>query len=161
MTGPYIEPLTSSAYDETAKMIARLLHEIEAKTNQHVFDTTPHELRANLQKLHAAGLYFVLLARTAPEGEIIGVITMYESFALYAKGSYGTIAELYVKPPWRSMGAGATLLEAGRRFAATKGWSRIEVTTPPIESFARTLYFYERNGFTISGGRKLKAGVPN
>jgi len=45
---------------------------------------------------------------------------------------------------------------AARAFGASKGWTRLEVTTPPLPAFERTLAFYEREGFAITGGRKLK-----
>jgi hypothetical protein len=31
------------------------------------------------------------------------------------------------------------------------------VTTPPLPQFDRTLAFYAKQGFAITGGRKLKA----
>ena len=43
-----------------------------------------------------------------------------------------------------------------KAFGATRGWTPLEVTTPPLPELARTLAFYEREGFAISGGRKLK-----
>jgi len=36
------------------------------------------------------------------------------------------------------------------------GWTRLEVTTPPLPQFDKTLAFYTREGFSITGGRKLK-----
>ena len=36
---------------------------------------------------------------------------------------------------------------------------RLEVTTPPLPEFERTLSFYETNNFEISGGRKLKTDI--
>ena len=50
-------------------------------------------------------------------------------------------------------------MEAAASFAFEKGWSRIEVTTPPLPEFGRTLRFYEANGFSVTGGRKLKRDV--
>jgi hypothetical protein len=41
-----------------------------------------------------------------------------------------------------------------------KGWRRLEVTTPPLPQFDRTLALYQRDGFSISGGRKLKLELP-
>ena len=40
--------------------------------------------------------------------------------------------------------------------STSRGWTRLEVTTPPLPQFDRTLAFYEREGFAISGGCKLK-----
>jgi hypothetical protein len=47
-----------------------------------------------------------------------------------------------------------------RRLGQSKGWRRIEVTTPPLPQFDRTLAFYRREGFDIPGGRKLKLEWP-
>jgi hypothetical protein len=33
------------------------------------------------------------------------------------------------------------------------------VTTPPLPPFEKTLAFYEREGFAIAGGRKLKVAL--
>ena len=44
-----------------------------------------------------------------------------------------------------------------RAHGRQQGWSRIDVTIPPLPAFARTLGFDEREGFSISGGRKLCA----
>jgi hypothetical protein len=41
-------------------------------------------------------------------------------------------------------------------FGKARGWKRLEVTTPPLPQFEKTLAFYEREGFAITGGRKLK-----
>ncbi|HTJ96602.1 MAG TPA: GNAT family N-acetyltransferase, partial [Rhodocyclaceae bacterium] len=64
--------------------------------------------------------------------------------------------EFYVGPAWRSQGVGAQLLAALKTYAAGCGWTRIELTTPPLPQFNRALAFYTREGFSISGGRKLK-----
>jgi GNAT superfamily N-acetyltransferase len=51
---------------------------------------------------------------------------------------------------------GSALLAAAREHGRRQGWSRLEVTTPPLPAFSRTLGFYEREGFAVSGGRKLR-----
>ena len=58
------------------------------------------------------------------------------------------------------MGVGAALLAQARRLGQLRGWRRLEVTTPPLPEFDRTLAFYQREGFSISGGRKLKLALP-
>ena len=89
----------------------------------------------------------------------VGFISMYESYALYSEGAYGTIPELYIKPEYRSLNIGKDLLSKAKEFAGIKKWKRLEVTTPPLPEFDRTLSFYESNSFEISGGRKLKADI--
>lgn len=41
-------------------------------------------------------------------------------------------------------------------FGAARGRKRLEVTTPPLPQFQSALEFYEREGFAVTGGRKLK-----
>jgi GNAT superfamily N-acetyltransferase len=50
-------------------------------------------------------------------------------------------------------------LEKAVEFADKRDWKRIEVTTPPLPEFERTLNFYQKNGFEISGGKKLKIDI--
>jgi hypothetical protein len=52
------------------------------------------------------------------------------------------------------------LLSEAKRLGQEKGWTRLEVITPPLPQFDRTMAFYEREGFSISGGRKLKLELP-
>jgi hypothetical protein len=51
---------------------------------------------------------------------------------------------------------GLRLVSEAKAFGSSRGWSSLEVTTPPLPQFDRTLAFYEREGFSIAGGRKLK-----
>lgn len=99
--------------------------------------------------------YFVFVAKNL-HSEPIGFITLCESHALYAEGTFGIIPELYVRPEYRSQGVGLSLVEQAETFGCTRGWKRLEVTSPPLPEFDKTLAFYEREGFSISGGRKLK-----
>lgn len=86
------------------------------------------------------------------DGDAVGVLTIVESLALYAGGRIGVINELYVVPPYRSEGVGKMLLDAAKDLASERGWQRLEVTTPG-EQYAKTLRFYEREGFMPIGPR--------
>lgn len=99
--------------------------------------------------------YFVFFAKNGHEHPI-GFIALYESHVLYAEGAFGTIPELYVRPAFRSQDVGLRLIEQTKDFGLSRGWTRLEVTTPPLPQFDKTLAFYERQGFAITGGRKLK-----
>lgn len=46
----------------------------------------------------------------------VGFIALYESYALYAEGAFGTIPEFYVRPPYRSKQLGLELLSPGKIF---------------------------------------------
>ncbi len=137
-----------------AALVGELLHEIMAAVSDKVFNFHLADTEARAVAWLRDGLYSVLLAH---DGRVpIGFLALYQSYALYTEGVYGTIPEFYVRPAHRSNGVGAALLEQARRLGQSRGWRRLEVTTPPLPEFDRTLAFYRREGFSISGGRKLK-----
>ncbi|HTL63335.1 MAG TPA: GNAT family N-acetyltransferase [Nitrospira sp.] len=142
-----------------ADMVGELLREIMTVIGSNVFSFDSGETENRLRTWLGNGTYTVFVAH-GDRNEVMGFLALYESHALYAQGAFGTIPELYVRPAFRSQGVGAGLLAEARQFAASKGWTRLEVTTPPLPQFQRTLTFYERHNFSISGGRKMKADVP-
>ncbi|MEQ1793815.1 MAG: GNAT family N-acetyltransferase [Nitrospira sp.] len=137
-----------------AMLVGELLHEIMAAVKAKAFNFHQAETEARAAAWLRDGLYSVLLA--CDGGMPIGFLALYQSYALYTEGVYGTIPEFYVRSAYRSQGVGALLLEQARRLGQSRGWRRLEVTTPPLPEFDRTLAFYQREGFSISGGRKLK-----
>jgi len=139
-----------------AKLVGELLHEIETATGSKVFsfDSAGTETRARTWLIN--GTYIVFVAYSDNSKEVLGFLAIYESVGLYAQGAFGTIPELYVRPAFRSQGVGARLLAEARQFAKSRQWTRLEVTTPPLPQFDRTLAFYERHNFSVSGGRKLR-----
>ncbi len=141
-----------------ATLVGELLHEIMAAVSDKVFNFHQADTEARAAAWLRDGLYSVLLAH---DGDVpIGFLALYQSYALYTEGVYGTIPEFYVRPAHRSKGVGKALLEQARRLGQSRGWRRLEVTTPPLPEFDRTLAFYQREGFSISGGRKLKLELP-
>ena len=138
-------------------MTGELLQEIINKINIKAFNFNQDETRKRAEELISKELYFVFIAKD--KNKSIGFISIYESYALYAEGAYGTIPELYIKPEYRSLNIGKLLLEKAKEFSISKNWKRLEVTTPPLPQFDRTLSFYENNSFEIAGGRKLKADI--
>ena len=138
-----------------AVMVGGLLDEIMSATGSHAFNFNLEETTARLKGFIEQGRYFVLKAHDGV-GVVAGFVALYESYALYAEGVYGTIPELYVRPEFRSLGIGRRLVEGAKAYGVERGWARIEVTTPPLPEFDRTLAFYEREGFAVSGGRKLR-----
>lgn len=141
-----------------ATLVGELLHEIMAAVSDKVFNFHHADTEARASAWLRDGCYSVLLAREG--GVPIGFLALYQSYALYTEGIYGTIPEFYVRPTHRSKGVGTALLKLARRLGQSRGWRRLEVTTPPLPQFDRTLAFYQREGFSISGGRKLKLELP-
>ncbi len=140
---------------EVAAMVGELLAEIMHAIGEQSFNFDLADTTARLADFIENAKYFVFVARD-DEGGAVGFVTLYEGYALYAEGALGTIPELYIRPPYRSQRVGLRLLAAAKAFGAARGWRRLEVTTPPLPQFAKTLAFYEREGFAITGGRKLK-----
>ena len=142
-----------------AQMVGELLREIMAMVGTKAFGFHQEETEARARSWMTNGKYSVLLARDGVQPEPLGFLALYESYALYAEGSFGAIPELFVRPAHRSSGVGTALLTETKRIGRLKGWTRLEVTTPPLPQFDRTLAFYQQQGFSISGGRKLKVDL--
>lgn len=144
--------------DTVATLVGELLQEIMVAVKDPVFVFHHDDTVARASSWLKDDLYTVLLAyeRSAP----VGFLALYQSYALYTEGEYGTIPEFYVRPAYRSKGVGASLLEQARRLGHLRGWRRLEVTTPPLPQFDRTMAFYQREGFSLYGGRKLKLELP-
>ncbi len=154
-----ITAIKEDDYDDLVFMVGGLLHEIMDKINIKVFNFDPVATKRRAKYLISQGKYWVFIAKDLGSNRNAGFVSLYESYALYAEGAYGTIPELYVAPGYRSKHIGQQLIEEAVKFAEKKGWTRLEVTTPPLPQFDRTLTFYENNGFDISGGRKLKRDI--
>jgi GNAT superfamily N-acetyltransferase len=143
---------------EVAVMVGELLAEIMNAIGVQAFNFDLTDTTARLKDFLSHEKYFVFVARSMSLNPT-GFIALYESYALYAEGVFGTIPELYVRPAYRKNKLGYHLVSQAKSFGASRGWTRLEVTTPPLPQFDRTLAFYEREGFAISGGRKLKVAL--
>ena len=152
-------PIEKSDYLDLSLMVGELLNEIMVKIDHKAFNYNQIDTTKRIKEFIALEKYWVFIAKDTKSGENIGFVSLYESFALYAEGAYGTMPELYVRPNWRSKHIGHELLNKAGEFAKNKNWHRIEVTTPPLPEFDRTLEFYQRRGFEIAGGRKLKIDI--
>lgn len=151
----HIHAATATDVPEVAAMTGALLHEIMDATGDAAFHFDLAATVVRLQDFLAREKTFVFVARDNANHPL-GFIAIYEGHALYAEGAFGTIAELFVMPTHRGQQVGRELIGAARRLSSARHWTRLEVTTPPLPQFDKTLAFYEREGFAISGGRKLK-----
>ncbi|MDR1994249.1 N-acetyltransferase [Azonexus sp.] len=153
-----IQRATANDAQEIAIMVGELLAEIMNAIGVQAFNFDLAETASRLEDFLNREKYFVFVAR-GESGNPAGFIALYESYALYAEGAFGTIPELYVRPEYRTNGLGRRLVSQAKSFGTPRGWTRLEVTTPPLPQFDRTLAFYEREGFAISGGRKVKVSL--
>ncbi|MDF0644106.1 MAG: GNAT family N-acetyltransferase [Nitrospira sp.] len=143
-----------------AEMVGELLREITTTIGEAVFRFDHDATESRAQDWLTNRSYAVFLARNPEEVQTMGFLSVYESYGLYAGGRFGTIPEVYVRAAYRSRGVGAHLLREVKRYGETRGWTRLEVTTPPLPQFERTMKFYRSQGFQVSGGRKLKVDLP-
>lgn len=153
-----IHRATADDAQEVAGMVGELLAEIMNAIGVQAFNFDLDETTARLKDFLNQEKYFVFVARCGSLSPA-GFIALYESYALYAEGAFGTIPELYVRPAYRANKLGLQLVSQAKSFGASRGWKRLEVTTPPLPQFDRTLAFYEREGFAVTGGRKLKVAL--
>ncbi len=137
-------------------MVGELLSEIMQTISTPAFHFDLSETIARACSFMTRETYIVFVATDPATQAYLGFVACYEGCALYAEGVFGVIAELYVRPDFRSCGIGRELLKALKERAAARAWTRLEVTTPPLPEFARALRFYETEGFAVTGGRKLK-----
>lgn len=94
---------------EIAVMVGELLAEIMATIGNQAFNFDLAETTARLKDFLNREKYFVFVARDG-NNKPAGFIALYESFALYAEGAFGTIPELYVRPEFRSNKLGLRLV---------------------------------------------------
>lgn len=151
-----IRPTTPADAPEIARMVKALTDEIIEFVGQEHFDVDVQASAALSREWLERGAYAAYIALDDASGRVIGVATLCESRSLYAQGAFGIIQEFYVAPQWRSQEVGARLVEACVAHARAAGWKRLELTTPPLPEFARTVGFYKDNGFEATGGRKMK-----
>ena len=137
-----------------AGLTLELTDEIIQRTGAPLFDMQPAETLERCERYLREGLYHTVSAFEG--GRMIGIASLCQSHALYALGSFGIVQEFYVQPAYRSRGIGKRLLTRAVEFARARGWRRLELCTPPLPDFQPALEFYQREGFVITGGRKMK-----
>ena len=134
-----------------------LTEEICARTNAQHFDIDLERTIKRCEELLSAGHYAAIIA--CSERFPIAVATFTETYALYAGGKVGIIQEFFVSPKFKSTGVGSKLIGAVRDYGLKRGWSCMELCTPPLPEFERTLQFYKGNGLIPVGGRKMRLSI--
>lgn len=142
-----VEKLSLSEKEIVLDLVHKLLRELEGENDEFAGadkDKMLRELQQNEARFNA-------FAALNEHDETVGMLTLVETFAIYAGGNYGVIDEMYVAPEYRSQGVGKMLLAAAKAYGRQKNWLRIDVTAPPEEEWRRTVKFYEREGFVFTG----------
>ena len=111
------------------------------------------EYRATAARLLDGSVGFWALIAFADADKPVGLLTLSHCAAIYAGGSFGEIAELYVDPDYRSQRIAAKLVAAAIDFAKEQDWPRLEVGAPDLPRWQRTVDFYLKEGFVEVGPR--------
>lgn len=138
-------------------LVVQLTQEICDRTNARHFDIDLEGTVQRCEDLLRTGHYAAIIGLL--DNIPVAVSTISEIYALYAGGKMGVIQEFYVIPKFRSSGVGAMLIEQVKNYGQKHGWSCIELCTPPLPEFERTLSFYQKNGLVPVGGRKLRQNL--
>lgn len=145
---------TANDADVIGSLVVDLTAEICELTNVAHFDIDLSGTVERCKKLINDGHYAAIIA--THNDTAIAVVTMSETYALYAGGKIGVIQEFYVSPDFRASGLGSMLIEQVKTYGNKQEWSCLELCTPPLPEFERTLNFYQKNGLSAVGGRKMR-----
>jgi len=137
--------------------VVAITTEICERTNTKHFDIDLSTTVQRCRELLNNGHYAVIIG--FKEESPIAVATLTETYALYAGGKIGVVQEFYVSPEFRSAGVGSMLVEQIQSFAKEQNYSCIELCTPPLPEFERTLNFYIKTGLIPVGGRKMRQAL--
>jgi len=140
-----------------ANFVVKLTAEICQLTDTQHFDLNLSETTRRCQALIKDGHLSAIIG--FDNNTPVAVVTMTETYALYAEGKIGLIQEFYVCPEFRAIGVGSILIEQVRQHGIQRDWSCIELCTPPLPEFERTLQFYQSNGLNPVGGRKMRQSL--
>ncbi|WAR46071.1 GNAT family N-acetyltransferase [Methylomonas rapida] len=138
-------------------LVVQLTQEICARTHAQHFDIDLAGTVQCCEALLSAGHYAAIIGWS--DDIPVAVSTITETYALYAGGKIGVIQEFYVIPEFRCSGVGTLLIEQVRIYGQQRAWSCIELCTPPLPEFERTLSFYQHNGLIPVGGRKMRQNL--
>jgi GNAT superfamily N-acetyltransferase len=103
---------------------------------------------AYLREVRDSPRHEVLVARR-PEGEVLGLLTLFCRPALRLDGWIATVEELVVRQGFRERGVGSRLVQFLKGLAAERGWARVEVAVARRREAHRREFFFTR-GFVAA-----------
>ncbi|MCI2283952.1 GNAT family N-acetyltransferase [Colwellia sp. MSW7] len=137
-------------------LVVDLTNEICKLTKAQHFDISLSSTIKRCRELIRDGHYVAIIGEY--HNNPVAVVTFTEAYALYG-GKIGVIQEFYVSPEFRASGVGSMLIEQVKKYGKQNDWSCIELCTPPLPEFERTLNFYQKNGLIPVGGRKMRQAL--
>lgn len=151
-----IEVAQEHEIDIVLRVIEELLAEL-GEERQEFSRVDREKLRVDIRRnlgtepgSQSGSARFLALLAKDESGAVIGVLTLSQSFAVYAGGEYGVIDEMFVRPAYRRQGIGRRLVDEAVAIAQQRGWFRLDVTGPE-DGGRRASRFYEKLGFEFTG----------
>ena len=138
-------------------LVVDLTNEICELTKAQHFDINLNSTIERCRELIRGGHYAAIIGEY--QNKPIAVATFTETYALYAGGKIGLIQEFYVSPEFRASSIGSMLIEQIKKYGKEHDWSCLELCTPPLPEFERTLNFYQKSGLVPVGGRKMRQAL--
>ncbi len=86
----------------------------------------------------------LVLVAAAPEGEAVGICTVYYTIHTVRFGPRAWVEELAIHPEWRSRGIGSRLLAAAKDWARERGASHLKLDSSMARTEAHRFYERER-----------------
>jgi len=147
MSQPTIRPATPADAPAVGQLVRRLL---ELVVPPERLTPLPPLVEAAARLLDE-GKMEAWLAEAG--GQAVGLITVVTVHAIYARGAFGEVNELYVEPGFQGSGLSRRLVEVARDHGKAAGWSRLQLSAPQAGTpgAARANAFYARLGFTDVG----------
>ena len=139
-----IKPLVRPAEERDCGTILILLHELAR------FEGLLDRLSVTEAELRDCGFgpdpkFRCLLAESGDEGDVLGMLTYFETFTTFAGQTDLFIQDLFVKPEARRLGVGRLLMARLAAIARKEGYGRVSLAVLPWNP-ARA--FYERLGLS-------------
>ena len=139
-TNVIIQRATTDEAQKVAVMVGELLNEIMNTIGIQAFNFDLNETTARRKSFIEQEKYFVFVAKVGHE-DPVGFIALYESYALYAEGSFGTIPELYVRPEYRLKSVGFSLISQAKSFGKSHGWKVWKLQRRRFRSLTKHWHF--------------------
>ena len=125
------------------ELLCELFGDSLAVSDEEVLETSRQLIREDSR--------FSALIAFNGDNKPVGVMTLADSVALFAKGRFGVITEFFVDPGKRSHGVGEKMIDQAKQLGRKRGWSCIELNAPGGEGGQRAVNFYLREGFRDMG----------
>jgi ribosomal protein S18 acetylase RimI-like enzyme len=129
-----------AAGDDTEALIGLIHQYLDFYRVAYPDETLLRSLIERLQSDPSRGAQLIALQ----DGNLVGFASLYATLDTFLAREILIMNDLFVSPAGRSAGVGTLLFQACRRYAAEKGYARVDWVTAPDNLAAQR--FYDRHG---------------